>query len=365
VAVGLLVLLAALLLALLRSGGSAGSLDPAATDRSGSRAAAQLLRAEGVDVRVTRTTSATVDAVRDGAATTVLVTVPDLLSEEQARRVRRTGADLVLVAPSGPALELLAPGLAVVGEGDEDAREPDCSLPVAQRAGAAEVDGLVYDRAGAVGSALTSCYPDDEGASLTVLDEGERSTAVLGGPRPLTNDRLDDEGNAALALGLLGGEETLVWYLPSLGDVPEGAARPLPELLPRWVLPALAQLGVAVLLVALWRGRRLGPVVTEPLPVVVRASEAVEGRARLYRRGRARGSAAAALRTACVERLRPPLSLGRAAPPAEVVTAVASRTGRPATAVQELLYGAPPAGDAALVSLADALDALEREVRRP
>jgi len=48
-----------------------------------------------------------------------------------------------------------------------------------------------------------------------------------------------------------------------------------------------------------------------------------------------------------------------------VVDAVASRTRRTPPEVAALLYGAAPPDDAALVRLADDLDALEREVRRP
>ena len=62
-----------------------------------------------------------------------------------------------------------------------------------------------------------------------------------------------------------------------------------------------------MLLLALWRARRLGPVVAEPLPVVVRAAETVEGRARLYRRGGARGQAARG-----AARRRPVAGSGRA-----------------------------------------------------
>jgi hypothetical protein len=47
------------------------------------------------------------------------------------------------------------------------------------------------------------------------------------------------------------------------------------------------------------------------------------------------------------------------------VDAVATRTSRPPSEVATLLYGAAPADDAALVRLADDLDALEREVSRP
>ena len=61
----------------------------------------------------------------------------------------------------------------------------------------------------------------------------------------------------------------------------------------------------------LWRGRRFGPLAVEPLPVVVRASEATRGRARLYRRARAYGRATAALRAASARAHR--LPAGRAA----------------------------------------------------
>ena len=79
-----------------------------------------------------------------------------------------------------------------------------------------------------------------------------------------------------------------------------------------------------VLLAALWQGRRLGPLVAEQLPVVVRASETVEGRGRLYRSRRARDRAADALRTATLQRMLPRLGLGAARATA-VVAAVAGR----------------------------------------
>jgi hypothetical protein len=138
---------------------------------------------------------------------------------------------------------------------------------------------------------------------------------------------------------------------------------PLTELLPGWVVPVAWQLGIAAVLAALWRARRLGRVVTEPLPVVVRSAEATEGRARLYRRGRARDHAAAALREAATGRLRSRLGLPPDAVPAAVADAVAARTARPAAEVAGALAGPAPPGDAALVRLADTLDTLEQEVR--
>jgi hypothetical protein len=125
-----------------------------------------------------------------------------------------------------------------------------------------------------------------------------------------------------------------------------------------------------VLLVALWKGRRPGPLVAEELPVVVRASETVEGRGRLYRSRRARDRAAEALRTATLQRLLPRLGLGTGAPPQAVVATVAQRwghhplagAGTDARFISYHLFGPPPATDNDLLQLARALDEIERQV---
>jgi len=117
------------------------------------------------------------------------------------------------------------------------------------------------------------------------------------------------------------------------------------------------------------RGRRLGPPVVEPLPVVVRAAEAVEGRSRLYRRAQARDRAAEALRSGALARLVPRLGIDRARgaepPPEAIVAAVASRSGRPEAAVHAVLFGPPPSDDAGLVALADSLDSIVRDTLDP
>ena len=119
---------------------------------------------------------------------------------------------------------------------------------------------------------------------------------------------------------------------------------------------------VVVLLLAMWQGRRLGPLVAEKLPVVVRASETVEGRARLYRSRRARDRAAQALRTATLQRLSPRLGLGPNAAPPSVVAAVAARCTVGEQVVQHTLFGPPPQTDDDLLHLAHALDDIERQV---
>jgi hypothetical protein len=358
--VAVVVLLGAVLLALAAGRPASGRLDPRAPDPSGSRAVAELLRDQGVRVHLARTT-ARVRATA-GPGTTVLVADPELLADSQAAAVRSTGADLVVVEAVRPAR--FVAGVAAAGPDDVEVRQPGCGLGPARRAGAADAGGVSYQVR--PGTPARLCYARDGRPSLVEVRAGAHRVTLLGTGVPLTNRRLGEEGNAALALGLLGGEERLVWYLPSLADVPASDAREsIYDLVPDGVWWGMVQLGVAVLLLALWRARRLGPVVTEPLPVAVRAAETVEGRGRLYRRGQARDTAAEALRDVRRSRLSTALGLPARADPCAVVDAVAARAGRPPGDVGTLLYGAAPADDAALVRLADDLDVLDREVRRP
>ena len=321
---------------------------------------AELLRDQGVQVDLVTTSAAMAAAARPGD--TLLVAGPDLLADSQVQAVLATGADLVLLAATDPGRYV--PGV-TAERTDPGVRAAGCALPAARRAGPADAGLVGYDATGPAAGALVSCYSRDGRPSLVRSRADGSVVTLVGSPAPFTNDRLDDEGNAALALGLLGAHPRVVWYLPSAADVPASTQKSLYQLVPVGVWWALVQVGLAVLLLALWRGRRLGAVVVEPLPVVVRAAETVEGRARLYRRAGARGRAAEALRAGTRSRLGPALGLPRRAAPSAAVAAVAARSGRAGADVAALLYGAAPADDAALVRLADDLDALEREVRRP
>ncbi|RIQ16894.1 DUF4350 domain-containing protein, partial [Jiangella rhizosphaerae] len=298
-AIVVLVLLTAVVLGIVQSRASRGFLDPEGVDNPGARALATLLAEQGVEVTPVRSNADAVGAA--GPGDTVLVTVPDLLTAEQVDRLVDTGARLVLVAPEARVPDY-APGLSAVLVDAPGSVEPECDLPVAERAGSARLGGLGY--AGDVSrSEGAVCYPVDGEPALAVSStESGGQVVLLGTADPLTNEHLDDDGNAALALGLLGQTERLVWYRP----IPEqGADAPaaFTDQLPGWVRAGAWQLAIAALLAAAWRARRLGRLVPEPLPVVVRASETTEGRARLYRRGRSRDHAATLLRRAAIRRL--------------------------------------------------------------
>jgi hypothetical protein len=355
IVIGLVVVLAGVLLALLAGPTKPGWLDPGSADPNGSRAVAELLRGQGVTVEVAGTAA---EVAAAGPDTTVLVPLGGWLTQAQLAALRDTRADLVVVAPGREVLAALAPAAEITAVNEPvDVREPACDLAEARAAGPVELGGELYRAAGAVG-----CYPSEGGAALLRVS-GNRTVTLVGAPGILQNGALAREGNASLALALLGANPRLLWFLPRPEGPAAGEERSLGELVdPGWVWAAL-QLGVAAVLAVVWRGRRLGPVVTEPLPVVVRSAEAVEGRARLYRRTGAREHAALVLREACRARLEPVLGLPQGADPAATAEAVAARTGRPAGAVAALLYGAAPADDAGLVALADELDRVEREVR--
>ncbi|MEE6271465.1 DUF4350 domain-containing protein [Streptomyces diastatochromogenes] len=367
----LLLVIGGLTLAALQSGEQHGRLDPRSADRTGSRALAQLLAAHGVTTRVV--TTADEAAAAAGPQTTLLVTTPDVLTPDQLTGLRaatvRTPGRTVLLAPGTASLELFAPGVQADPQISNAARSPGCSLPAARRAGDVLLGGIRYTT-----SATTAdrCY--EAGGAPTLLRipaaHPDRDTVLLGSADFLYNYRLADEGNASLALQLLGAHKHLVWYLPSVSDSSATAPDAQPgffSLLPagwRW---ALLQLALAAGCAALWRARRLGPLVPERLPVSVPAAETTEGHARLYAQAHARDRASAVLRTATRTRLAPLLGVpsAHAHDPDLFLPAVCAHVAASllaTTDLQALLFGPTPADDKALVHLADQLDALENSI---
>jgi len=328
-------------------------LDPDDTSFDGSRALVELLRDHGVTVDRVDTPEAAVAASDPGSL--LLVSAPWALDDDAARRLARIDTDRIVVGTAR--LDILAPQLVAGDPVPSDVREPDCDLTAAATAGSAYLGGAALKGG-------SGCYPADGGSLLAWYARSGRIVTVLANGAFMTNRRLDEDGNAALALNLAGARRHLVWQTAPDDPALSGPGdQTLVDLIPSRVGWAVGQLAIAVVLVALWRGRRLGPVVTERLPVPVRASETVEGRGRLYRSRRAHDRAAAALRMAAADRLARALGLPGAASAADLVPLVAARTRRSEQAVWSVLYGDPPADDGGLVDLADRLDDLEREVR--
>lgn len=348
-ALALAVLGAGVIIALLQPSPSA-RLDPNGTDPDGGHALADLLQARGQ--QVLRASAPPATGVKAGPNDVELVTSPGLLTGPQLAQAARFPGDIVVTDPDPAALRVLAPAvtISVIGDGAASTAPPLCNVPAANLAGDTVTGGAVLTTSD---TGADTCYPGGGGYALIRDRTGRRTVTVLGTGAPLTNAYLADDGDAALALNLLRAADRITWVVPDPSAVPPGQSagqtgpRSFFSIVPWPVYLIAIQLAVAALLAAAWRARRLGPLVAEKLPVVVRAAETVEGHGRLYHARRARDRAAAELRAAARAR-------------------IAARTGQPpATLTGPELDGPSPATDTDLVTLAEDLDELERKVRQP
>ncbi|WP_197375240.1 DUF4350 domain-containing protein [Mycolicibacterium baixiangningiae] len=330
-------------------------MDPQSTSPDGVRALVTLLRDRGVEVVEARSVADVEGAARDDTLIVFAETFR-LTGDEQLRRLADLPGDRLLVEPVSRVREALAPDLRSAGA-SSFAPAPDCDLREANRAGDAQLGLADSYRSANPDLPLTSCY---DGALVRYRDAG-RTITVVGTSGFMTNAGLLKQGDAALAMNLVGSAPRVVWFAPREREGAAGSAT-LTDLIPDQVTWIVLQLSLVVALLAIWQGRRMGPLVAETLPVVIRASETVEGRGRLYRSRRARDRAAEALRTATLARLLPRLGLAAGAQRPAVIQAVAQRTGADPGPVGHTLYGPAPATDTELVTIAHQLDDIERQV---
>jgi hypothetical protein len=335
-----------------------GRMDPTSTGPDGAHALVALLRDHGVTVVVANSINDAETAARPGSLL-LFAQTQRVTNESLLKRLADTPGDLLLVEPTSHARAALAPGIRSGGASVLDTK-PDCVLREADQAGSVDLGPANTFRADA-DKAVSSCY----GGALVRYRDGERTVTVVGSTEFMTNGGLLRAGNAALAMNLAGEHSRLVWYAPQRIEGESSSSATIFDLIPNNVMWIVVQLWLTVILIALWKGRRIGPLVAEDLPVVVRASETVEGRGRLYRSRRARDRAAQALRAATIQRMLPRIGLGVDTPAPAVVIAVAQRSRSDPESLRHILFGAPPATDADLIQLARALDDIERQVAHP
>ncbi|HEX6055636.1 MAG TPA: DUF4350 domain-containing protein [Intrasporangium sp.] len=363
------------------SGGADGAgkvADPDSSRRSGSRALAQVLRQQGVDVQVVRSITA-LETARMDASTSVVVGSFDYLGEAAAQRTAQHASRagrFVLLEPSDLALEDLGIPLASTARASVQ-MSAQCTSEVAEPDDRIDAAATFYRSTSSIdgdGPAMpegaTGCFAEEDASSAVVVLPAASSrpeTVVLGSIESVTNAKVSEASHAAMGLRAFGATSRLVWYLPDVMDlaVPDAGGQYVPtdRAVPEWFTPGVVLLALAFVVLAVARGRRLGRIVAEPLPVVVRAVETTEARGRLYRRASDRGRAAGTLRGGTRSRLAARLGLPHHAGADAVVGAVARATDREATAVRALLYGADPVNDSDLVLLAEQLAQLEENVR--
>ena len=352
---------------------SSAPLDPRNPTANGAQALARVLESQGVRVVVARG-EAELERAGVDADTTVVVTRTAPLAESTTKGLARLASRaerLVLVAPDRGILRYIAPEVTVTEarRAAQDLVATDCGTSDVRPGETLSRSQVEYTSS----LADAACFTHDRASVyLSLARRGVTPPMVLLGSTSMpANDQITDASNAAVMLRVLGHSGRVVWYVPSREDVPAGDDAGLGSLVPRWLGPVLALGGFAVLGLVLWRGRRFGRLVPEPLPVVVRAVETTESRGRLYRRARDASRAGATLQGATRTRIADYLGLPRPNPSISsrgadqaLVSAVSAATGRQVGEVGALLLGPSPTRDDHLLGLAAELAALEKEVRR-
>ena len=348
--------------------GNTDDLDPANPGYSGAQGLAHVLNDHGVSVTIVRSQRELLDETVDGTST-VMITHTLRLSGQTARAALAHAAHAASVILLDPDPEVTkGMGLPV------DSHLANLTELTAACTGAEVGADFRLAQAGraytATGSSpgATTCFPDksDGGGAMVSLPgaAGRPPVILLGDDTLISNGTILDSDNAAIALHLFGQTDHLIWYVPSLADVApsESSSR---SIAPSWFGPGLAVATSAVLFLCLWRGRRLGRLVTEPLPVIVRAVETTESRGRMYRKSHDRTRALAVLQLATRRRLTAYLGLSASSAVSSVAAAAAAVSGRSYHDVLDLLSSSAVHDDSSLLELANKLIALEKEVRRP
>ncbi|MCQ1945412.1 DUF4350 domain-containing protein [Arthrobacter sp. zg-Y1171] len=362
----LLLLLCAVVVASVwgRADHDTAALSPANPAPDGAMAAAEILADRGVDVQHHQTMAEALAALEDNPGATLLFLDPSgFLTGEQRQDLADAAGRVVLVEPSFEQLADFAPEIRSAGllpeDPDRHRLDAGCGNRDAEAAGAVEAGGKTY-------RGPVTCFPapgsqgTDAAGSYAATTSG--SAVVLGSADLIANESVAREGNAALAFRTLGADDTLVWYQAGPFDVPPSEAPADPfSLLPAWVNPLLFWLLLVACAAAFWRGRRLGPLMEEPLPVIVHAAETAEGRARLYQDSQAVAHAAATLRAAALTRLAAHLRVGPGAGVDTVTRATANASGRSYSETDHLLNQRLPGTGAELVRWARDLKNLEEE----
>jgi len=330
----------------------ADPLDPRNPGYDGGQAVARVLADQGIDVRVARGEADLLGEEVD-AQTVVAVTNPEQLGQSTLETLRGHAEDAGSIVLIGDR-EVLGGQFAIEDDSFADGRRPaDCDEPLARDLVVRTYDGGGLDTPG--------CFGPD-GTSVLVKRD---ALWLMAAPTSFTNEHVLESDNGALALRLLGQQDRLVWYVADSADTAASDGVGLSSLLPPWLLPGLYLFLASTLGFILLRGRRLGPLVTEPLPVVVRAAESTQSRGRIYRRTGDRRHAAAILVGAARRRLTEALQLPRGTTVETLAGAAAARTGRDPYAVLALLGDPAVTKDSQLVELGQQLIELENEVRTP
>ncbi|WP_059036549.1 DUF4350 domain-containing protein [Gordonia desulfuricans] len=370
-----------------RDKGNQYLLDPQNYGATGTSVLASIIDDHGVQVTIVRGLADLRVTPKPDAHTTVVVSNTAVLRPDTAAafadRVREADR-IVLLSPSSGTLSLL--DWPIDGDRDPGIVPPGDSVAAGCTAAGIDPGDVVTARsygyrafdAGPPAAGAHNCFRVGDAAQVAIAPDSLVGPDLVAlNASMTTNEQIESFDNAGVSVRLLANTDRILWYIPQADDV--ASASEEQSILPRFIGPAFLLAFFVVVALALWRGRRFGPVATEPLPAVVRAIETTRSRGRLYRRAADASRTAAILRVHTLDRLSGYLGLpydpGRAidaigAVPVDdpavttICDAVTTITGRDLGQVSALLAGPLPADDAGLLTFTTELTTLEKEVRR-
>lgn len=181
--------------------------------------------------------------------------------------------------------------------------------------------------------------------------------------RMLSNAGLYDNGTATLATWSLARADTVIWFQPNFQFDPDTDGQLSPVQLPDWVRMGLVWAVIVTGMFLLYRGRRSGPVITEPLPAEVPAAETTVGRGRMYAKAKHHRHALTVLQQSSMARLARLLQLGPQSSPDAVLAETAKQLGLPLAQVRALYALPTQLTTQQFVTWSNQLQDLEHQVR--
>lgn len=338
-------------------------LDPANSGTEGTMALVEVLKQQGVQVTVVHSADELERLNVPPQGTTLVVTDPrygglprlTVMDEYPTVVVFGTTSSIDDLGVSQTYLYNTTPGARVL--------QANCPITVG-KAVTLSVQAQYALRPNSDTTGVQTCFPDGSGFQFVRLQRAATTYDVVADPGISTNVGILDGDNAAFSLALLGRHSRLVWLSVNPDLAPQNRqvfADPIQTLLP-WGYPVIGLLIWTAIVAVLWAGRRLGRLVIEPLPVVVKAVETTHSRGRLYHKASAHHHALAILQRATARRLTARLALPDGTSTQALAQAVADTTGRTPRDVWDLLY-AQSTGTDDFSRRAKALLTLEQEVR--
>lgn len=368
-------------------------LNPASQAPIGAATLAGRLTASGVTVITEHGGDQALITAETGDAT-LFLPAPSLLNSHQLAFLTNlpSNVTVVVVAPDRGTIDQTDfPVSDINTHWSTRTAAPDCDDPEANAAGRTGVDGSEYR------GEVDACYH----GALVQLRGTTPEVLLAGASDVFRNDRIGESGNRTLAMSLLDSHPRLIWldiHRPEPAPVvrtvaPDDTASPdaineggggnatgydrsdknqnsgggdqaeqprgsIARLFPPWLWTTVGLVALIMAVLALAAARRMGPPVTEPMPVTARLRESVEGRGRLYRRARQHSVTLDVLRQAAVARLAGMLGMPARTPVGTLLDLVSERTGLTRKTVDGILRDDRPRDNAELVDATRRLDRL-------